>query len=119
MNSRGTAIRVTAHLVKNVLFPAFTWKPFYYPVGSGAPNLLHFSLPAKKMGVNFAELAEGRKPTSGRAEMGTGTGFLLQHRPGPLNCSVPGESHLSDGATTVPFSSACYVDEVTSLVSHT
>lgn len=40
MNSRGTAIRVTAHFVKNVLFPAFTWKPFYYSVGSEASNLL-------------------------------------------------------------------------------
>lgn len=29
MNSRGSAIRVTAHFIKNVLFPAFTLEGFY------------------------------------------------------------------------------------------
>lgn len=53
MNSRGSAIRVTAHFIKNVLFPAFTLEGFYcfanskfwFPLKRMSNSLLFFDSP--------------------------------------------------------------------------
>lgn len=53
MNSRGSAIRVTAHFIKNVLFPAFTLEGFYcfanskfwFPLKRTSNSLFFFDSP--------------------------------------------------------------------------